>query len=250
MKNLLVFLIALVALPALAQDDKPLEVIKIEDGVYLHTSFKNIEGYGLVDSNGLIVLDNNQAYIIDTPWSEEDTKLLLSWVTDRGYEVMASISTHSHEDRTAGINFLNSKSIPTYTSELTKKLLAREGKPVPTHYFKGNEFSLGNGLIELYYPGAGHTEDNIVAWLPKSKILFGGCLVRSHEWESLGYIGDASISSWDDSIKNIVSKKYPIQMVVPGHGKVGSSDILDHTIDLAKSASNKLMQPTAEASAD
>ncbi len=133
MKNVLVFLILLVALPALAQGHKPLEVIKIEDGVYLHTSFKNIEGYGLVDSNGLVVLDNNQAYIIDTPWSEEDTKLLLSWATDRGYQVMASISTHSHEDRTAGIKLLNSKSIPTYTSELTKSFLpVKESRFLPT----------------------------------------------------------------------------------------------------------------------
>ena len=240
MKTALKFLLAFIAFPALAQDDKPLEISEIEEGVYLHTSFKNIEGYGLVDSNGLIVLDNKQAYIIDTPWSEVDTELLLSWIADRGYEVKASVSTHSHEDRTAGIKLLNSKLIPTYTSELTNKILAREGKPVPTHYFKGNEFTLGNGLIELYYPGAGHTEDNIVAWLPKSKLLFGGCLVRSHEWESLGYVGDASISSWADSIKNIKSKKYAIQTIVPGHGEVGKSNILDHTIDLAESASNRV----------
>lgn len=250
MKNLLVFLIAIAAFPAFAGDDKPLEISKIEEGVYIHTSFKNIEGYGQVDSNGLVVLENNQAYIVDTPWTEEDTKLLLSWAGDRGYEVVASISTHFHEDRTAGIKLLNSRSIPTYTSALTKKLLAREGRPVPAHYFKGDAFTLGNGLIELYYPGAGHTEDNIVAWLPKSKILFGGCLVRSHEWGSLGNVDDASISAWADSIKNIVSKEYPIQMVVPGHGTVGSPDILGHTIDLAESASNKSMQPTSGASAD
>nr|WP_262697127.1 subclass B1 metallo-beta-lactamase GIM-3 [Serratia marcescens]BDR24829.1 beta-lactamase [Serratia marcescens] len=250
MKNVLISLLVFIAFSASAQNDKALEIRQIEKGVYLHTSFKHVEGYGLVDSNGLIVLDGNQAYIIDTPWSEEDTRLLLSWIADRGYEVAASISTHFHEDRTAGIKLLNSKSIPTYTSELTKALLLREGKPAPAYYFKGNEFTLGNGIIELYYPGPGHTEDNIVAWLPKSQILFGGCLMRSHEWESLGNVSDASISSWGDSIKNIKSKDYAIQTIVPGHGKLGKSDMLDHTIDLAESASNKLMQPTAEASAD
>lgn len=250
MKNVLIFLLVCMASSASAQQDKMLEIRKITEGVYLHTSFKNVEGYGLVDSNGLIVLDGNQAYIIDTPWSEEDTQFLLSWITGRGYEVAASISTHFHEDRTAGIKLLNSTSIPTYTSELTKALLLSQGKPVPTHYFKGNEFTLGSGLIELYYPGPGHTEDNIVAWLPKSQILFGGCLMRSHEWESLGYVGDASIGSWGNSIKNIKSKDYAIQIIVPGHGKVGKSDMLDHTIDLAESASNKLMQWTTETSTD
>lgn len=250
MKNILTFIVAVIALPVFAQKDKPLEISEIAQGVYLHTSFKQIEGYGLVDSNGLIVVDADQAYIIDTPWSEDDTESLLSWIADKGYRAMASFSTHSHEDRTAGIKLLNSKLIPTYTSELTKALLVREGKPVPIHTFHGNEFSLGNGLVELYYPGEGHTEDNIVAWLPKSKILFGGCIVRSHEWESLGYVGDASIISWADSIKNIKSKYYDIDMIVPGHGTIGKSDILDHTIDLAESASNKLMQSPAKASAD
>lgn len=89
-------------------------------------------------------------------------ELLLSWIAAKGYEVKASISTHSHEDLTAGIKLLNSKSIPTYTSELTRELLDNNGKPLPTQYFKDSEFTLGDGLIDLYYPGAGHTADNIV----------------------------------------------------------------------------------------
>ena len=242
MTKILIFLAAAIALPVLAQNVKPLEIEALAPGVYLHTSFKRVEGCGLVDSNGLIVVENRQAYIIDTPWSEDDTESLLSWLADQGYEVMASVSTHSHEDRTAGIKLLNSKLIPTYASELTKALLVREGRPAPSHTFEGDDYTLGKGFIELYYPGAGHTEDNIVAWLPKSKILFGGCIVRSHEWEGLGYVGDASISSWANSIKNIKSKKYDIKTIVPGHGSVGMPDILDHTIELAQSASNKLMQ--------
>ena len=250
MKYILTFIITLMTFPAMAQEDTPLQIREITKGVYLHTSFKNVEGYGQVDSNGLIVVDAGQAYIIDTPWSEDDTEVLLSWIAKNGYDAKASISTHSHADRTAGIELLNSQLIPTYASELTKAFLVRDGKPTPTQTFHGNEFSLENGLIEIYYPGAGHTEDNIVVWLPKSKILFGGCIVRSHEWESLGYVGDASIISWADSIENIKAKYYDIGMVVPGHGTVGRPDILDHTIDLAKSAANKLKPPTAKASSD
>jgi len=245
MKNTLLFLVAIIAFPALAQKHKPLEISEVAQGVYRHTSFKHIEGYGLVDSNGLIVVDEHQAYIIDTPWSEDDTALLLSWAADKGYDVIASISTHSHEDRTAGISLLNSTSIPTYTSELTKTFLVREGRPTPLHTFQGREFTLGNGLIELYYPGAGHTEDNIVAWLPNSNILFGGCLVRSHEWETLGNVSDASISDWASSIKNIKAKQYDIKLIVPGHATVSKADILEHTIELAESAANKLKPSTA-----
>ncbi|WP_049721264.1 DIM/SIM/IMP family subclass B1 metallo-beta-lactamase [Gilvimarinus polysaccharolyticus] len=239
MKKTFVFLLIVIVLPAFAQSEKSLEIRPLTPNVYLHTSFKQIEGYGLVDSNGLIVIDGEDAYLIDTPWSEADTQQLLSWLADRGYKLMASVSTHSHEDRTAGIKMLNAMSVPTYTSQLTQTLLERDDRSLPTHAFAGDEFTLGGGLIELYYPGAGHTQDNIVAWLPNSNLLFGGCLVRAHEWEGLGYVGEASISVWADSIRNIKAREYAIDLLVPGHGKVGGAGILDHTIKLAEAAHKK-----------
>jgi flavorubredoxin len=63
-------------------------------------------------------------------------------------------------------------------------------------------------------------------------------------------MGDASINYWANSIRNIKAKKYDIKMIVPGHGSVGKSDILDHTIYLAESASNNLMQQAMKAPAD
>jgi len=236
MNRILIALFTVLTLPALALADKPLKITQLAESVYLHTSYKQFEGYGLVDSNGLVVIDDNQAYIIDTPWSEEATVSLLTWISDQGYTAAASVSTHSHDDRTAGIELLNSKSIPTYTSELTHSLLILQQKPVPTHTFKGDHYSLGNGLIELFYPGAGHTADNIVAWLPQSKILFGGCIIKSHETKNLGFVGDASIDDWAQSIDRIKLKNFAIEIVVPGHGAVGHSDLLDHSITLVESA--------------
>ncbi|MDP2560011.1 subclass B1 metallo-beta-lactamase [Psychrobium sp. 1_MG-2023] len=240
MRILFLCLIVVMTSPVLSQKAKPLEVKQVAQGVYLHTSYKHIEGYGLMDSNGLVVLDGTQAYIIDTPWSDADTTALLQWITQNGYHAKASISTHFHEDRSAGIGLLNTKSIPTYTSERTKLLLYNAGKPTPTHTFTGSFFSLAGGLIELYYPGAGHTKDNIVAWLPNSNILVGGCLVRTRRWQSLGYTADADIGAWAHSIRNIKKQNYDIRLVVPGHGSLSQPDILDHTIRLAEVAAKKL----------
>ncbi len=251
MKHIFLLLFVIVANDPLAED-KPtdLQIKEINNGIFLHTSFKQIEGYGLVDSNGLIVLDGNQAYIIDTPWSEHDTETLVNWINEQGYDLKASISTHWHEDRTAGIAILNSKSIPTYTSKLTNDILVRNGKPTATNIFYSDEFSLQNGQLEVFFPGAGHTEDNLVVWLPKTKTLFGGCLVRSLDWNGLGYIGDASVENWADSIRKIKSKYSSTITVVPGHGNAGNIKILDHTIKLAENASSKSTQPIAKASAD
>ena len=216
--------------------DRSLKIVKISEGVYLHTSYKELDDYGWFDSNGVVVVQGRDAYIIDTPWSEQDTHALLRWIDGKGYKVAAGVATHSHDDRTAGIAVLNAKDIPTYTSELTRDFLVRDGKPTPSRTFKGDKFTLADGVAELYYPGPGHTEDNIVVWLPESKILVGGCLLRAHDWNHLGYTGEAVIPSWAESIRNIQAQGYDIQTVVPGHGVLGPADMLDHTAEIAEIA--------------
>jgi glyoxylase-like metal-dependent hydrolase (beta-lactamase superfamily II) len=94
---------------------------------------------------------------------------------------------------------------------------------------------LANGLIEVFYPGPGHTQDNIVIWLAKTQTLFGGCFVKSLGSKTLGNTDDASIEDWPQSIKK-VQDKYPyIKTIVPGHGKVGGKRLLNHTEQLALS---------------
>jgi glyoxylase-like metal-dependent hydrolase (beta-lactamase superfamily II) len=250
MRYLLLILVAVATCTVAKENSTTLQLRQIDNGVVLHTSYKMIGEYGLVDSNGLVVVNGHQAIIIDTLWSEDDTEKLLSWIKGQGLNVEASISTHFHEDRTAGIQVLNSESIPTYTSDLTNEILIREGKPTATNVFHSSEFSLFDGLVEVFYPGAGHTEDNLVVWLPENKILFGGCLVRSLEWKGLGFTGDSNVSSWADSIRKIQSKYPKIETIVPGHGKEGDISILGHTIKLAENASDKSIQPTAKTATD
>jgi glyoxylase-like metal-dependent hydrolase (beta-lactamase superfamily II) len=51
----------------------------------------------------------------------------------------------------------------------------------------------GRGDLELSYCGRGHTEGDIVAWLPRQKILFAGDLVEAR---AALYTGDAFHRDW------------------------------------------------------
>ncbi|MCL4163588.1 UNVERIFIED_CONTAM: hypothetical protein GTU68_000136, partial [Idotea baltica] len=139
------------------------------------------------------------AFIVDTPWSESDTEKLVSWIKSQGLEIIGSLSTHSHEDRTAGIEFLNAKSIPTYASNSTNFILRNQNKATATNSFSAERVSLADGSIEAFYPGPGHTVDNLVVWLPDYNILYGGCFVRSENSKGLGYTGEAFVDQWPDS---------------------------------------------------
>lgn len=225
------------------QSNRSLQIQEIDSGVYLHTSYKMVEGYGWVDSNGLVVVNDNQAVIVDTPWSEEDTEVLISWISAQEFRIEASISTHFHEDRTAGIGLLNALSIPTYSSELTHEFLVKKDLPTASHVFSGDSLMMQDGLIEVYYPGAGHSRDNLVVWLPEKNLLFGGCLVRPLAWQSLGFTGDANINQWANSISNIESKYPALKTIVPGHGVMGDKSILTHTKNIAIKAVNAKDEP-------
>lgn len=234
MKLLLIVYTLLLTFSVHAEEALPeLKLNKIAPNTYLYKSFQNVENFGLMSSNGLVVFNEKKAFIIDTPWSKQDTKTLVGWIEKQGYKPAASISTHSHEDRTAGIQWLNEQNIPTYASTLTNELLARKEQTLATHSFEGPNFQLEDGLIEIFYPGGGHTIDNLVVWLPKSKLLFGGCFVRSLQTQGLGYTGEASIEQWPSSVEKVLLKYPQAELVIPGHGKLGDINLLTHTKQLA-----------------
>lgn len=227
MKVLLAASLVFLSSITFAEDPLPeLEIKKIEEGVYLYTAYEKINGWGLVGSNGLVVLDNKDAYLIDTPISATDTEKLVKWIGAQGFTAKASISTHFHSDSTGGIAFLNSKSIPTYASKQTNKLLENKGETQATHSFTKNPFWLVNKKIEVFYPGAGHTRDNVVVWMPEQKILFGGCFVKP---EGLGNLGDAVIEDWPASAEKLIARYSSATLVVPGHGEIGDASLLTKT---------------------
>lgn len=203
-----------------------LEIKKIEEGVYLYTAYENIKGWGLVGSNGLIVVDNKDAYLIDTPISAKDTEVLVQWIDTQGFTAKASISTHFHSDSTGGIAYLNSKSIPTYASKLTNQLLNKKGEEQATHSFDKNSFWLIKNKIEVYYLGPGHTRDNLVVWMPEQKILFGGCFIKP---EGLGNLSHAVIKEWPASAEKLIARYSTAKLVVPEHGTVGDASLLEKT---------------------
>ena len=64
-------------------------------------------------------------------------------------------------------------------------------------------------------------------------------MIRSFEWGSLGFTGDASIGRWASSVQKVKDKFNPITLVVPGHGKPGDATMLDHTMGVVEQNTNK-----------
>ena len=71
---------------------------------------------------------------------------------------------------------------------------------------KDTVFRVGQYSFEVYYPGEGHTVDNIVVWFSKEKILYGGCLIKGADAEDLGFLGDANVLAYEATLKKVEIK--------------------------------------------
>lgn len=210
-----------------------LEWQKIKETVWIHRSFGEFQGQ-VFSANGLVILSNKGAVVIDTPWTESQTEELFSEIqTKFQKEILFLIVTHAHDDRMAGVPLFQKRNIPVYSTSLTAKLAKERGfgKTNPILDIQ-TRFALGNESIEVFFPGHGHSADNIVVWLAQTHILFGGCLVKALDAENLGNVKEADLNEWPNSVKRILSRYPDAEVVVPGHGDWGKLDLLRHTIRL------------------
>lgn len=235
LKKSISFALTMVSVGVYAADSIPeLSIKKLTDNVYLYKSHATVPGFGVVSSNGLVVVKDQEAFLVDTPWKEQDTEQLVTWIAQQGLQLKGSISTHSHDDRTAGIAWLNQNNIPTFASKMTNEILASQNKVQANISFNGDSVQLFDGKIEAFYAGPGHAIDNIVVWLQDEKLLYGGCMVKSLSSKGLGYVDEADIAQWPNSIDVVLNRYSNINMVIPGHGKEGDVRLLTHTKSLLK----------------
>ena len=208
-------------------------VSKLVEGIYVHTSYHNIDGKPY-PSNGLVVSTSKGALLIDTGWDEPQTSQILSWI-DRNLhqKVILCIVTHYHADRLGGIKVLREQNVPVESTPLTAELAKKERRILSQPTLPDDTtLVVGTTSVRVYYPGEGHTKDNIVIWFPAQKVLFGGCLIKSTETSGLGNIADANLEQWPASVRQLESLFADARYVIPGHQKWGGKELLKHTRDL------------------
>ena len=212
---------------------KILKIVKTSPNTYQHISFLKTETYGNVPCNGMVVVNNNEALIFDTPATTEATEELIKWVKDSlKCKIKAIIPTHFHVDCVEGLSVFHKKGIPSYANLLTTKLINQKEASLPQNSFQEKkEFLLGDKKVIVQFFGEGHTKDNIVAYFPNDNVLFGGCLIKANN-ASKGNLDDANITNWSSTVKKIKESYPDIKTVIPGHGNSGDVQLLDYTIKL------------------
>lgn len=217
----------------------PFEITPLTDSVYLFTSYGAFNGK-YYPANGLFALTPKGAVVIDGPWDPKDRQPLLDSIWKRHQQkVILCLATHFHEDRSGALKEYGALGIATYATKMTDSLCELHNEPRAKHLMTPDTtFHLGSLTMQTFYPGPGHAPDNIVVWLPREKILYGGCFLKSVEDENLGNLSDANIAVWDQDALKLKRFKHPRYMIV-GHGDWHSLQAIYHTIELVKKEKRK-----------
>lgn len=211
------------------------DVVKLADGVY---GFIGKDGA----ANSGFVATHEGVVVIDTQGTKELAlvfKKKIHEITDK--PILYVINTHYHGDHTFGNQyFTEAKEIISH--ENTKKNLIEKDKQhreqfkkifgenalegfaltLPTKTFKDTlTLHAGGKTIELVYLGRGHTDGDIIVYLPIERIMFSGDLLYK---DRLPWLSDAYTSDWIETLKKL--KNFDVGTYVPGHGGLGNGDIL------------------------
>ncbi len=242
-KGILISLFGIIGtIQSIAQDtnniviDKDIQLIHLQDSIYVHVTWHQHDDFGRFPSNGLIVIKNGQALMIDTPMDNDKTKILAEYLKNSlSVDLTKLIVGHFHDDCLGGLAYLKSIGVESIANSKTVEKCKENGLTMPSTQFTDSLTIDFNGQqIDCRFFGAGHSFDNITVWIPGQKILFGGCLVRASSAFGLGNVSDAVVVDWGLTIKNLLETYPDIKTVIPGHGNYGGPELLTHTIELVE----------------
>lgn len=220
--------------------ERPLDIEQISGDFYVYTTYNTYEG-GRTPAHGMYLLTRDGVILFDTPWDTTQFQPLLDSIRLRhGQSVKYCIATHWHSDRTEGLAYYQRQGIATYTTVQTDLLSQKNNKKRAAFLMtRDTVFRVGQYTFEVYYPGEGHTSDNIIIWFGKERILYGGCLIKGAEAADLGYLGDANIVAYETTLRNVQRKCPDPRFIIVSHHDWRNNLSLNHSIKLARKKTRK-----------
>jgi metallo-beta-lactamase class B len=220
--------------------DSNLQITRLNGDFYIYTTYNLYKG-DKIPANGMYLVTSEGVVLFDTPWDPAQFQPLLDSIKlKHNKSVVLCVSTHFHDDRTAGLEYYSQQGIKTYTTVLTDELSKKNNKKRAEFLIaKDTVFSIGQYSFETFYPGQGHTSDNIIIWFEKQKILYGACLIKSVEDEDLGYLGDANQTEYASTLKKVQKKCQQPKYIIVGHGDWKDVKSLEHTLTMAEEVKKK-----------
>lgn len=214
-----------------------LELTPLTSDTLLVTSYTEVEGWGRVGSNGVLLVHEDAGFLIDTPMEEETTRQLLDHLeSEMQIWLVGFLAQHWHRDSMGGLTVIQERSIPNYASNRTRSIARERGLPIPEIGFEDETtLPFANRHLYIRFFGPAHTSDGVVVWIPQDRLLVGGCTLKSNAARNLGNLADADPEAYPLTLQKLWDAfGESVTVVVPGHGLVGGPEIIRHNLQMAR----------------
>ena len=217
----------------LVYESEHLKIEKLATHTYRHISYLNTNDFGRVACNGMVLVDEGEAIVFDTPVDDTAAVEFINWVKNSlSGNILAVIPTHFHYDCLGSLEVFHQYGIPSYANNTTIELARSSKLPVPQNGFdRLLILDLGRHSVKVEHPGPGHTIDNVIAYYSNDQSLFGGCLIK-RIGAGEGNLEDADTDQWPATIDVIQEEYAEANIIIPGHGPPGGQDLLTYTKEL------------------
>jgi glyoxylase-like metal-dependent hydrolase (beta-lactamase superfamily II) len=198
--------------------------------------------YEWADANVTAIGSSRGLVVVDTHGSTTAGRTILDDLRPLGAgPIAAVVNTHWHWDHAFGNASFREQdpAVPIHAHEDAARMLAEQGEHtkqrfaesvdphrdevaatelvVPDHTFSSTRsLDLGDRLVELVFPGRGHTDGDLLVRVPDVDVVLGGDLVEESAKPWIGL--DSFPLEWHATLDVMLSLVTPRTRVVPGHG--------------------------------
>jgi glyoxylase-like metal-dependent hydrolase (beta-lactamase superfamily II) len=198
-----------------------------------------LENYD-IDVRGAVIVGSNIVAVWDTLTHPRDMEKILPLLIGKSVQVIYSHADWDHIWGTCGINYdqvIGQRNcLDRFAIEVPETLRKMTDEnpdtwrgitliPPSLVFEKELELDLGGMTLKLQHL-PGHTQDAIVGFIPELGILLGGDVVEDPF--PVFNLGN-SLKGWIEGLKQWAADE-KVKIVIPAHGSVNSSILLDHNI--------------------
>ncbi|MGB7374860.1 subclass B1 metallo-beta-lactamase [Pontixanthobacter sp.] len=220
----------------------PVSFQELAPGIWQHTAYLDVPGFGAIPTNGLVVADGETSLLVDTAWTDQQTEAIIGWARAAlNKPIRAAVVTHAHKDKMGGMNALHDAGVATYALAMTNSLAAEKNLTPAQNDITLNarQWATGDAAqvlapLKIYYPGGGHTADNITVGIAGTRIAFGGCLIKGSGAKSLGNLADADTQNYAATLSNFAVAFPDATIIAMSHSEPEGREAIDRSLKLAK----------------
>lgn len=182
-----------------------------------------------------VIMTPRRAIVVDTLTGPREMAPVVDFLAaEAGERRLLVVNTHHHWDHVfgnaafAGQDIVAQRACPRLIqAELqggdeSLRLPPSQGVPMPTVTFGDRlTYSDEDESVHLIHT-PGHSEDSLVVFLVKARILFGGDTV---EWPLPNFCQRDGAEEWIHTLRHL--KQLPADVIVPSHGPAMGKEIID-----------------------